>query len=272
MAGKEEDGHVDTDTEFMTQDEQMKLIEAFKSMNLKPDTSNLMTWMKTLVDSDRGGALHKIKTEVPSMTTQASSLSSQSPSSAAPPVSPAQPDTPSVTSFPKLSTFFGAHSQKGEATYEQWRYEVKCLLQQNRYSTPAILDAVRRSLKGEAKNIVVRMGFSASIDDILAKFESVYGCVEGPSNILAKFYSAKQESDEDVSAWSLRLEQILSEAIQLGQVEPQQSSEMLRTKFYNGLRQSLREISGHKYDTIHDFDLLRVEIRKLEQQHESRVP
>lgn len=42
---------------------------------------------------------------------------------------------------------------------------------------------------------------------------------------------------------------------------------MLRNMFYTELKQSLKEISGHKYDTIGDFDKLRTAIRIIENEH-----
>lgn len=42
---------------------------------------------------------------------------------------------------------------------------------------------------------------------------------------------------------------------------------MLRNMFWTGLKQSLKDISGHKYDTIGDFDKLRTAIRIIENEH-----
>jgi hypothetical protein len=45
-----------------------------------------------------------------------------------------------------------------------------------------------------------------TIKEILWKFNSIYGSVMETENILAEFYSARQMSDEDYAAWSIRLE------------------------------------------------------------------
>lgn len=42
---------------------------------------------------------------------------------------------------------------------------------------------------------------------------------------------------------------------------------MLRTMFYKGLREDLKDISGHLYHNTYDFDRLRVAIRKIEMEH-----
>lgn len=45
------------------------------------------------------------------------------------------------------------------------------------------------------------------------------------------------------------------------------SEEMLRTKFWAGLRQDLKDISGFKFEMIKDFDKLRVELRKMDREN-----
>ena len=42
---------------------------------------------------------------------------------------------------------------------------------------------------------------------------------------------------------------------------------MLHSMLWTGLRQDLKDISGHKYDTIRDFNTLRVALRQIEKDH-----
>lgn len=130
-----------------------------------------------------------------------------------------------------------------------------------------IAQAIRRSLRGEASNLVRRLGIGASIPEILDKFKSVYGAVETKENLLAKFYSAKQGEDEDVTKWSCRLEDILASAEERQLADPSKVNEMLHNMFYQGLKPALKDIAGYKFEQIKDFDKLKVEIRKLEQEH-----
>lgn len=268
------------DPDIMSTEEQ-QLVRAFRYLNVKPDVSDpehLVEWMKSFTDTMRGGAKAKtVKTEPQEGAVSFSGQHDQHPQ-----VQPSgmghdpSPDPhlsdSSTGKTPRLSIFYGDKSNKGEATYQQWRYEVKCLVNEHRYSDSVILESIRRSLKGEAKDIVMRLGYSPSIAQILEKFESVYGSVEVESTILAQFYSARQRDDEDVSSWSLRLEHILSEAVELGQVQSSDTNDMLRSTFFMGLRPHLRDVCGHKYDAIREFDKLRVEVRRLEQQQRSSLP
>lgn len=181
------------------------------------------------------------------------------------------PPTPVTvsTSQPRLSIFYGDTDKltKGEATYDQWKYEVKSLLFEGTYKPETILQSIRRSVKGEAGRIMMRLGPGVNIKDIMEKFESVYGVVDSKECLLSKFYSAKQGAEEDVTSWSCRLEDILSQAVEKGLVGASDTNEMLRSMFWTGLRQDLKDVSGYKFEAVKDFDKLRVELRKIEQQH-----
>ena len=50
-------------------------------------------------------------------------------------------------SFPKITAFSREENRpKGEASYEEWRYEVKCLQRDGVYSKYVIGKAIRKSL------------------------------------------------------------------------------------------------------------------------------
>lgn len=227
----------------LTKEEGEQLVEVLNRLKIKPkfDTAEeLQNWLTSY------GADPSVKTE------------------------PGEPVTTTVTAKiphrPRISLFFG-DNVKGEATYAQWVYEVKCLLIEKAHGPQVLAEAVRNSLRGEAKNLVRRLGYCPAIPEILEKFESVYGEVDTKEHLLAKFYSAKQDENEDVTKWSCRLEEILASAVERKMVEPSKINEMLRTMFWQGLKPSLKDISGYLFDKILDFDKLRVEIRKIEQDH-----
>lgn len=246
----------------LTEEEGKKLIEAFNKLKLKPkaDTpQDLELWLK---------AFSEVKAEpgVPTDGTVGGTVSGTS--------GGASKETVVTTQQPRISCFFG-DKVKGEASYAQWVYEVKCLLKEKTHKPEAIAQAVRRSLRGEASSIVRRLGIGATIEEILHKFDSVYGEVDTKEHLLAKFYSAKQEEGEDVTKWSCRLEDILSSAVERKLIESKNVNEMLRNMFWQGLKPALKDISGYKFEKIKDFDQLRVEIRQLEQDHlhpEANIP
>ena len=169
--------------------------------------------------------------------------------------------------FPKITTFCG--DEKKNVTYDVWRSEVDCVRREG-HTDQAIAQAIRNSLRGEALRIRARLGPDASVDEVLAKMDSVYGVVEQGEMLLAKFYSARQREEEDVVSWSCRLEDLLAHANDKGYVTSSKADELLRTMFWSGLRQSLKEVTGYLYERTTDFDKLRVAIRRCEQDRKLR--
>ena len=51
------------------------------------------------------------------------------------------------------------------------------MMKQN-YDKDAILNAVRRSLRGEAGMVAMRLDLDANIDDRMRKLDSIYGSVD----------------------------------------------------------------------------------------------
>ncbi|XP_052067824.1 uncharacterized protein LOC127707365 [Mytilus californianus] len=241
-----------------------KMMDAFAKMGVKPkaDTPEELTdWMMGFLKM-KG----KIKEE------PEAKIDLQ------PPPIPSKPEekvTKTVINHPpKIAWFSGTEIKAGDVTFEVWRHEVRVLMKQN-YDKDAILNTVssqgrylnKRSLRGEAGMVAMRLDLDASVQEILQKLDSVYGSVEKKEELLAEFYSARQGTDESVTTWSCRLESILGKAKERGLVQPKDIDEMLRSMLWTGLRTSLKDISGHKYDTIKTFDALRVAIRQIEGDH-----
>jgi len=97
----------------------------------------------------------------------------------------------------KLPTFSGDPTSKADVAFDIWRYEVDGLLQDGLHSEEALRQAVRRSLKGEAKRIVMRLDLTATAHDIVGQLDGVYGTIEPGEALLGEFYSAHQLEDED---------------------------------------------------------------------------
>ncbi len=169
------------------------------------------------------------------------------------------------TRVPSISIFSGSSTAKNE-NLEIWKYEVECLLSGHQYPVEAVAEAVRRSLKGEAASLVKRLGITASIPGIIRKLEGVFGNVVLTENLLAEFYSTRQKTDEDVARWSCRLEEILDQANAQKHIDVPEQREMLRNKLYSGLNDLLKSRCGHLFYTIKDYDELRINLRRVEQE------
>ena len=236
----------------LSYEEAVKLVEAFNKLKVKPkaDTpEDLELWLKEYGKGDTAKADPKVDVK-------------KEPS----PDDKTKTTISSTVHQPRISIFFG-DTGKGEVSYAQWVYEVKCLMLEKVHKQEVIKQAIRNSLRGEAANLLRRLGYGATIPDILDKFESVYGETDSKEHLLSKFYSSKQEEHETVTKWSCRLEDILATAVERKLVQADQVDEMLRNMFYQGLKPTLKDICAYKFEQIKDFDKLRVAIRKIEQDH-----
>ncbi|PJE78479.1 hypothetical protein CI610_02585 [invertebrate metagenome] len=175
-----------------------------------------------------------------------------------PDVQPAPAHTVTDNPVVRISVFSGEEKD----TYDVWQYEVGSLLV--KHGEEVVATALRRSLKGRASKVVMNVGPNASVREIVAKMDSIFGAVEKGENLLAKFFSARQKEGEDVSTWSCRLEDIMNKAVQQGDVPDRNAEGMLRTMFWSGLRREIKDVTGQKYDTVRPFDELRIAVHQVE--------
>ena len=89
------------------------------------------------------------------------------------PVSSTKPEPTHVVP-PRIPTFSGDDS-KADISYDQWRYEVRCLLTEGSHSEKLILQALRRSVRGTAAAVLLHMGEGATVETILKKFDVIFG-------------------------------------------------------------------------------------------------
>ena len=182
----------------------------------------------------------------------------------------ASPSIPPMSQpFPKISTFYGDTTvlKKGEVVYDQWKYEVLGLRTSGKWPEDILLQAMRKSVKGEASKVLMRLGNEITFGEVMKKFESVYGIIESKEHILANFYSARQMESEDITAWSCRLEDLLSRAIDQHLVDKAKANDMLKAMIFTGMRPELKNICGYVVEKIDNFDELRVALRVLEKEH-----
>ena len=78
----------------------------------------------------------------------------------------------STVQRPRIPTFSG--DQKGETTFKVWKFEVKCIIREGDYSDVVILQSIRSSLKGPARNLLLILSENAIPWQILDELEGVY--------------------------------------------------------------------------------------------------
>ena len=178
---------------------------------------------------------------------------------------------PQNFTFPKLPVFSGSEvPQKGEATYEVWSFEVKCLKNIQELPEHTLLQSIRNSLRGSARDMLIPLGEKATVDEILEKLEGFYGMASSGATLMQTFYNDFQKDSESIVSYGTRLEQALSRAVTYGHIELAAKDSILRSKFWTGLRsQQLKNSTHHLYDARTDFQSLLKEIRKVESEDAS---
>jgi hypothetical protein len=171
----------------------------------------------------------------------------------------------SAPRVPKLPEFDG--NETVDCAFDMWRYDVNCLIRNQVYPDHVILEAIRKSLKGKARTVLLHLGEGASVFDILIELEGIYGNVATGEKLKEQFYCARQEPNESVADYSVRLEHLLCQTNLY--LDKDTKNDMLRNRLWSGLRDSqLRNISRYKYELVRDFSVLRRELRQMEQELE----
>lgn len=224
------------------------LIETLQKMNLTPKADTPEDLQKWIAEFAKQQAAVKTEPSESSTSTPVASFQSFQP--------------------PRLNIFSGSTDKKtGETTYPLWRYEIEGLRKDKTHSDEVIIQAIRKSVRGDAGMIAMRLGPQATLGQILAKMDSVFGSVDDRETIMSEFYNAKQKDDEDVATWSCRLEAILDKAIQSGKVDPTQANEMLHDMLWKGSKPAIKDISHFEKERYKNFDALRIALRKLEKEY-----
>ncbi len=258
---------------LLTTDEQKRLLATLATMGIQPedgDPDAIRTWMLEYLDNS--GGLPQPKEEVKEEDVDKGEggdkeKGKETKTKLEQDMAAMAAVARSINTPLRLPTFSGEEGVKGETTFDLWKYEVECLLKEDQYSEDAIRQAIRKSVKGEAARIVKRQGTEATMHQLLDQLDAVYGIIGAGQSILAEFYAARQGTGETVASWSCRLENLLDKALQLEAVNPKDTEEMLRSRFWLGLRSTLRNVSRHKYETVKDFNRLRREMRVIEQEN-----
>ena len=152
----------------------------------------------------------------------------------------------------------------GESSYAHWVFEVQCLKKEG-YGELQILNAVRRSVRGQAAEVVLQLGENCSLTELLEKFEVVFGDVLPEETMLESFFSSRQHANENVAAWGCRLEALIKKATKSSSMSEEARQSVLLSKFWSGLRDpNLKMALRHVMGEAKDFSKLLKQARMVE--------
>ena len=117
-------------------------------------------------------------------------------------------------SLAKIPCFSGEiPTPKGEVNFGVWRYEVQCLMRAGETSQVSILSVIRASLRGRARELLVPLGGTASLFDVLAKLDAMFSNVASKEDLLQQFFNSAQQVSESVADYACRIESLLQSVI-----------------------------------------------------------
>ncbi|XP_052806571.1 trichohyalin-like [Mya arenaria] len=166
---------------------------------------------------------------------------------------------------PKIPNFNGKH-------FEQWKVDVCSILESNAYPDHAVVQAIRNSLQGDVRQVLLTLKPTASAETIVNKLKEVYGNVKTGDRVVTEFYSAKQKEGESCSSWGVRVETLFQQAVEKGEIDEEKRDKKLKERFWRGLRsEKLRMTTRVAYESKDSFECLRRKARSEEEEENSEV-
>ena len=160
-----------------------------------------------------------------------------------------------------------------ELNFDQWCIDVRSY--QASYPDNILLPAIRKSIVGKAKSVIRHLGPSYTVDEVLAILTQEYEGVASSDVIFKDFYQLKQERNERVQIFSIRLRDMLTKlSIQfLDRVLKVDHDKILKDWFFYGIKSELRNSIGHLYndESITFLQLLVKAHRNEEEETASKV-
>lgn len=115
----------------------------------------------------------------------------------------------------------------------------------------------------------MRLGTDTRLMHSICTFANVHGTFD-TKQTLTKCYAATQIESEDITSWSCRFEDILGSAADTGLAQKAAMNEMPKSMLWTGMKPELKDMCGYEFDKINNYDRLRVDLRKLEQEHHTQ--
>ncbi|XP_060565290.1 golgin subfamily A member 6-like protein 22 [Ruditapes philippinarum] len=169
---------------------------------------------------------------------------------------------------PKLiiSQFSGSDPKpRSESSLEEWKREIESIIATKLYKEHVVAQAIRQSLRGQAKKVLINLSPVATPIDIVSRVEDIFGDLSSQQIIFTEFYTAEQKPEESVAEWGLRLEEILLLASTKRFIPEKERKEMLKDKFWRSLYNiDIKNATRTSFESSDSFEVLRRKARAEE--------
>ena len=149
----------------------------------------------------------------------------------------------------KLTKFSGTEpTPTDKLNFDQWCIDVKSY--QASYPDNILLPAIRKSIVGRAKSVIRHLGPSYTVDEVITILTQEYEGVASSDVIFKDFYQLKQEKNEKVQIFSIRLRDMLTKlSLRFPDRVPKEDHDkILKDRFFYGIKSELRNSIRHLYD------------------------
>ena len=148
---------------------------------------------------------------------------------------------------PRFDNFSGDDDVKG-VSFDMYRFQVESA--GRTHTAVAIRDAMMKSLKGTAAEVVKNLDLGASWQELLKALQAKFQVVGTFATLSSKLFSMKKEEGQSVSAYSVALESVIADIRKkFPENYPQGvADQTLREKFFEGLPDNIKNQTRHNYD------------------------
>ena len=161
-----------------------------------------------------------------------------------------------------------------ELTFEQWLSDIR--VYQRQFPEFVLLPVVRKSIQGRAKSVLRNLEPDYTIDQAIEVLTREYEGVANSDVVFKEFYQLKQEKNEKVQVFSVRLREALNKlTLRFPDRVPAGDDRILCDRFFYGMKAELKSCVRHLFDSPDvSFSTLltaarRNELEEIEQGKES---
>ena len=135
-----------------------------------------------------------------------------------------------------------------ELNFDQWCIDVNSY--QSSYPNKILLPAVWKSIVGKAKSIILHLGPLYTVEEVISVLTQEYEGVASSDSIFKDFYQLKQEQNEKIQVFSIRLRDALTRlSLRFPDRAPKEDHDkILKDHFIYGIRSNLQNSICHLYD------------------------
>ena len=136
-----------------------------------------------------------------------------------------------------------------ELTYEQWLGDIRAY--QRQFPEFVLLPAVRKSIQSKAKSALRNLGPDYTIDQAIEVLTKEYEGVATSDVVFKEYYQLKQEKNEKVQVFSVRLREALNNLTLrfLDRVPAGDEDRILCDHFFYGMKAELKSSVRHLFDS-----------------------